>query len=143
MATAPIAVERGEYRPADSSRRGPRRARLAIKRFDPWSVAKFTFVFSLALLVVGVVAIAVLYLVLSGMGVFSSVSKTIHDITNPGGTGSGIASFFSFRLIVGWTAVLGAVNVVLITALATLGAFLYNLCADIVGGIELTLTERE
>ena len=45
--------------------------------------------------------------------------------------------------MIGTSALLGAVNVVLFTALATLGAFIYNVCADLVGGIELTLAERD
>jgi hypothetical protein len=44
---------------------------------------------------------------------------------------------------VGGSALLGAVIVVLLTALATLGAFIYNVCADLVGGIELTLAEKD
>jgi len=124
-----------------TSRRGPRRVRLGVRRIDPWSVLKFTFIFSLALLVVLVVAVAVLYLVLDSMGVFTSIDSTLRDLTSSNSTS--ITSIFSFRRIVGGAAVLGAVNVVLITALATLGAFLYNVCSDIVGGIEVTLTERE
>ncbi len=45
--------------------------------------------------------------------------------------------------MIGGAALLGLVNVVLFTALATLGAFIYNVCADLVGGIELTLAEKE
>jgi hypothetical protein len=37
--------------------------------------------------------------------------------------------------------VLGVVNVLLITAMATLGAFLYNICASLVGGVQMTLTD--
>jgi hypothetical protein len=37
----------------------------------------------------------------------------------------------------------GAVNIVLMTALATIGAFVYNICSDLVGGIEVTLAERD
>ena len=123
-------------------RRGPRRARLTVKRLDPWTVAKVTFVFALATLVAIVVAVAVLYLVLDTMGVFDSVDAAIRDLTSTGES-VGIASMFSLKVVVGWTAVVGAANVLLITALATLGAFLYNLCADLVGGIEVTLSERE
>ena len=45
--------------------------------------------------------------------------------------------------VIGTSVLLGAVNMVLFTALATLGAFVYNVCADLVGGVELTLSEKE
>ena len=45
--------------------------------------------------------------------------------------------------VIGTSMLIGAVNVVLFTALATLGAFIYNVCADLVGGIELTLAEKD
>ena len=124
------------------ARRGPRRARLSVRRIDPWSVLKFTFVYSLALAIVTVVAVAVLYLVLDTMGVFDSVDTVVRDFTASADS-PGLTDLFSFRRIVGGALVLGAVNVVIITALATLGAWMYNLCADIVGGIDVTLTERQ
>ena len=45
--------------------------------------------------------------------------------------------------MLGSATVVGAVNIVLFTALATIGAFVYNICADLVGGIEVTLAERD
>jgi len=121
-------------------RRGPRRARLTVKRVDPWSVLKVTFVFSLALLIVGVVAVIALYVILGGMGVFDSISSFLQDVS-PGS--KGVRDYAPLAKVVGGTIVIGIVNVVLMTALATLGAFIYNLCAELVGGVEVTLTERE
>ena len=40
-------------------------------------------------------------------------------------------------------AVIGAVNIILLTALGTVSTFIYNLCSDLVGGLELTLSERD
>ena len=45
--------------------------------------------------------------------------------------------------VIGTSVLLGAVNMVLFTALMTLAAFVYNVCADLVGGVELTLSEKE
>ncbi|PZM96330.1 MAG: hypothetical protein DIU79_05345 [Actinobacteria bacterium] len=121
--------------------RGPRRARLTIRRIDPWSVMKFSFAVSLVLFVVMIVATSVLYLALDAMGVFASINGSLTDLVSAGG-GSG-----SFKItakgVIGTSALIGLVNVVLFTALATLGAFIYNVCADLVGGIELTLAERD
>ncbi|MQA04335.1 MAG: DUF3566 domain-containing protein [Streptosporangiales bacterium] len=122
--------------------RAPRRAHLLLSRIDPWSVMKFSFVVSLVLFVVLFVAVAVLYSVLSAMGVFDSLISTARDLAGGNDTWD-VATWLSAKTILGWTAVLGAVNVVLITALATLGGFVYNLVTSLVGGIEVTLSEAE
>lgn len=122
--------------------RGPRRARLTVKRLDPWSVMKFSFFVSLVLFVVLMVATAVLYLALDAMGVFNSINDSLAEMVNAGN-----ASEDTFRVtakgVLGTAALIGAVNVVLFTALATLAAFIYNVCADLVGGVEVTLSERD
>ncbi|MDR7280065.1 DUF3566 domain-containing protein [Catenuloplanes atrovinosus] len=124
--------------------RGPRRARLNVKRIDPWSVMKFSFAVSLVLFIVLIVATSVLYLALDAMGVFQSVNETLQELVSASGGDSGGAGFkITARGVIGTSALLGLVNVVLLTALATLGAFIYNVCADLVGGIELTLAERD
>lgn len=123
--------------------RGPRRARLNLKRIDPWSVMKFSFAVSLVLFVVVIVATSVLYLALDAMGVFASVNSSLTDLINAGGGQSGNALRITAKGVILSSALIGLVNVVLFTALATLGAFVYNVCADLVGGIELTLAERD
>ncbi|MGC9666994.1 DUF3566 domain-containing protein [Planosporangium sp. 12N6] len=128
---------------AAAASRGPRRARLYLKRVDPWSVMKFSFAVSFVLFIVGVVATAVLYMALDAMGVIGSVNKALSEMV--GATGGDTKSTFKITakgVIVG-SGLLGLVNVVLFTALATLSAFIYNVCSDLVGGIELTLAEKE
>lgn len=124
--------------------RGPRRARLNVKRIDPWSVMKFSFAVSLVLFIVVIVATSVLYLALDAMGVFDSINSTLSDMVGAtGGTDSGSGLKITAKGVIGMAGLLGAVNVVLFTALATLTAFVYNVCADLVGGVELTLSERD
>jgi hypothetical protein len=128
---------------AGAATRGPRRARLHLKRVDPWSVMKFSFAVSLVLFVVAVVATSVLYLALDAMNVFDSVNTAFGEITGqtPGEAAGGFR--ITAKGVIGTSVLLGAVNMVLFTALATLSAFVYNVCADLVGGIELTLSEKE
>lgn len=125
--------------------RGPRRARLVLKRVDPWSVMKFSFAVSLVLFIVTIVATSVLYLALDAMGVFDSVNASLGDLlSSAASSDSGGGSFkITAGGVIGTAALLGLINVVLFTALATLGAFIYNVCADLVGGVEMTLSERE
>ncbi|NES16269.1 MULTISPECIES: DUF3566 domain-containing protein [Micromonospora] len=127
---------------SSAASRGPRRARLNLKRIDPWSVMKFAFAVSVVLFIVVVVATSVLYLALDAMGVFKSVNASLTDLVNAGGQGGGGFRITAKGVILS-SALIGLVNVVLFTALATLGAFVYNVCADLVGGIELTLAERD
>jgi hypothetical protein len=123
--------------------RGPRRARLNLKRIDPWSVMKFAAAVSAVLFIVVIVATAVLYLALDAMGVVKSVNDNLADLISAGGGQGGSTFAITAKGVIGTSAVIGLINVVLFTALATLGAFVYNVCADLVGGVEVTLAERD
>jgi transmembrane protein DUF3566 len=124
-----------------ATRKGGRRARLTVKRIDPWSTLKFSFVYSLAGLVVLLVAVVALYSIVDAMGVIDSIRTFLRDI-DASKNGEGIAAWLSFSRVLAVALVLGAVNVVLFTAFATLTAFVYNVCTDLVGGVEVTLAER-
>ena len=124
-----------------SSRKGGRRARLTVKRIDPWSVLKFAFVYSLAGLVVLLVAVVALYAVVDAMGVINSIRTFLNDVDQPK-SGQGIAVWLTFGRVMTVAIVIGIVNVILFTAFATLTAFVYNVCTELVGGVEVTLAER-
>lgn len=133
-------------RPRTGARTMPRvrKARLRVSKVDPWSVMKVGFLLSIALGVCTIVAAAVLWMVMDGMGVFSTVGGTISEATgsNQGG-GFDLQSYLSLGHVLMFTSVVAVIDVVLATALATLGAFIYNLSAGFVGGIEVTLAEDE
>ena len=122
-----------------------RRAQLVLARIEPWSVMKFSFMVSLVGWVILFVAVAALYYVLSKLGVFHSIQSTITDVTSSKGSSGSDANgqWFSASRILGYTMLVGAVNVVLITALATVGAVVYNLVTYLAGGIEVTLKETD
>ncbi len=128
-----------------ATRAQPRRAQLTLMRFEPWSVMKFSFLISLVCWVVLFVVVTLLYFTLSKLGVFHAIETNWRLVTssktNP--AGSRIAQWFSASRVLGYTMLIGAVNVVLITALATIGSVLYNLITALTGGIEVTLKESD
>ncbi|MEU3184953.1 DUF3566 domain-containing protein [Streptomyces sp. NPDC006923] len=133
-------------KPRTGARTTPRtrKARLRVAKADPWSVMKVSFLLSIALGVCTIVAAAVLWMVMDAMGVFSTVGGTISEATGSNeGNGFDLQSFLSLPRVLIFTSVIAVIDVVLATALATLGAFIYNLSAGFVGGVELTLAEDE
>lgn len=113
-----------------------RRAQLSLRRIDPRSAFVLSLLLSLFIAVVTIAAAYALYATLDALGVPASINSAVADVR--GGPPVLTSSRF-----VGGAALLAAVNVVLFTVLATLGALLYNICASFTGGIEVTLTERD
>ncbi|GGZ12148.1 DUF3566 domain-containing protein [Streptomyces poonensis] len=133
-------------RPRTGARTTPRtrKARLRVAKADPWSVMKVSFLLSIALGICTIVAAAVLWMVMDAMGVFSTVGGTISEATGSNeSNGFDLQSFLSLPNVLIFTSIIAVIDVVLATALATLGAFIYNLSAGFVGGVELTLAEDE
>lgn len=135
-----------QRKPRPGTRTAPRtrKARLRVAKADPWSVMKVSFLLSIALGVCTVVASVVLWMVMDAMGIFSSVGGTISEATGSNeSNGFDLQSFLSLPRVLIFTSVISVIDVVLMTALATLGSFIYNLSAGFVGGVELTLAEDE
>jgi hypothetical protein len=117
--------------------RGPRRARLQIRHINPVTVLKFSCVLSIALFFVWLIIIGVLFGVLDAAGVIKNINDTVVQLNGPGSKPPVTAG-----IVFGGAAIVGVVNIALFIALSTIGAVIYNLCADLVGGIEITLSER-
>lgn len=131
-------------RAASTSGIRPRRARLRLTRIDPWSVMKAAFLLSVAFGIVTVVAVSIVWGVLGAAGVWDSVNQMVHDVI--GGedtTDFEVENYVGLSRVLGFTMLVAVIDVVLITAIATLGAFLYNMAAALLGGIEVTLAEDE
>ena len=119
---------------------GPRRVRLTVSRIDPWSVMKLGFLLSIAAGVVLVVATALVWTVLNEMQVFAKIHSIVSDIGAQRQFGQ-ILEYMEFSRVLSAATVIAVVDIVLLTALATLGAFIYNFVATMVGGLHLTLTD--
>jgi hypothetical protein len=137
---APTAAPIGTEKPKPASRR-TRRAQLRLVQVDAWSVMKTSFLLSIALGIVLVVAVAIIWSVLGAAGVWESINSIVQQAVGGEGEPFDIREYLATSRILGFTMIVAVLDVILITAIATLGAFLYNLSAALLGGIEVTLAE--
>jgi nitrogen fixation-related uncharacterized protein len=120
----------------------PRRVKLSVSRVDPWSAMKLSFLLSVAVGIAGVVMITVLWTILSGMGVFADMNRTVETVLNStNGTKFNLMDYIGLGRVVSLSIVIAVIDVILVTAISTLGAFLYNVCSSLVGGLQVTLTD--
>ncbi|MGW4737909.1 DUF3566 domain-containing protein [Nocardia xishanensis] len=131
---APVAVA------AAAASGEPLRATVQIRRIDPWSTLKISLVISVALFFVWMLAVGLLYIVLEGMGVWERLNNTFTDMVSQD---SGSVGLIDAGTVFGYAGVIGLINVVLFTALGTVGTFIYNQCCDLVGGIQVTLADPD
>ena len=125
-----------------ASGRTPRRARLRLTRIDPWSVMKTAFLLSIAFGIVTVVSVLMVWTVLDRAGVWESINATVSDVVGPDSASTfDVEDYVGTSRVLGFTLLVSAVNVILLTAVATLSAFLYNMSAALLGGVEVTLAE--
>lgn len=113
------------------------RRKLTLKRVDPWSVLKFGFVVNIALLMVGLLAAWILWIVIGRLGLVDqfcdSVGSIVLDLQECSLNGGNI-----FRTLL----LLGLLGVVVQTGMMVFGAFLYNLIADLTGGLGFTFFDE-
>ena len=118
-----------------------RRASLRLVHVEPWSVTRLAFVVSVAMMIVATVAVSIFWLVLSVTGVWGQINDSVTSVLSDDGGTFDIKDYLGFGRLFGLTLVLSAINVVLMTALATIGAHLYNLAAQLLGGLEVTFSD--
>jgi len=125
---------------ASGERGAPRTVRLTLASIDPFSAMKLSFLLSVAAGIALVVASIVLWSVLNGMGVFDQINGVLGDV---GGAEANfdIYKYVGFGRVVSISTVLAVINVLLITALSTIGVVLYNIGSGLVGGLHVTLSD--
>ena len=140
VATAAAGGAAGTASPmvSPTRRRGPMQTTLVLRRIDPWST--FTTVIGLmfALFLVWMVAIGVVYLLLSGMGVWDRLGGLLSGVA-----GDETASVVDAGTVFLYAGGVGLLNVLTMSVLATLAVFIYNYAAGLIGGgIQVTLSDR-
>jgi hypothetical protein len=123
---------------------GVRRAHLKLTRIDPWTVMKISFMLAIAFGIMTVVSVFVIWSMLDTAGVFTAIADSVNSVTGDSGDGGvNIMEWVALDRVLGFATLLAVVDVVLITALSTLFAFLYNLASTLLGGVEVTLVEDQ
>ncbi|MEJ7634683.1 DUF3566 domain-containing protein [Aeromicrobium sp.] len=120
-----------------------RRASLRLTRVEPWSVTRLAFAVSVAMMIVSVVAVMIFWVVLEATGVWDQINGSVTSVLSDDASSFSITDYLGFSRLVGLALVLSAINVILMTALATIAAHLYNLAAQLLGGVELTFAEEK
>lgn len=143
-AVIPAAREQAERPAAAPAAAGGvgREARLRLTTIEPWSVTRLAFVVSVALMIVSVVAVTIFWVVLDLTGIWDSLNGTITNVLSDNEGAFDLTDYLGLGRLVGLTLMLSAVNVVLMTAIATIAAHLYNLAAQLLGGIQVTFTDK-
>jgi hypothetical protein len=107
-----------------------------LRKVGPWSVLKISFLFYLCVMAVIIGAMMILYAILGAIGALDSLTRLIRDLF----------ADQSFEINGGWLfsrgLLIGLALVALWTLINVFIVFLYNLLSDVVGGIEVTLSER-
>src|SRR6476469_3931254 len=122
---------------ATSPRSGPRRSRCEVRRIDLWAVLKISLCFYLAAVVLVIISGVVLWLIADAAGAIHNVEKFMGKILS-----SKNYHLVSAQILEG-SILVGLVLSALMTILSVVGAALYNLFSELVGGFEVTLIETE
>jgi hypothetical protein len=120
---------------------GPRRVRAMVTTVDPWSIMKLAFLLSIAVGIAFVVATSIVWEYLNSQGVFASINEQITTILDTESKPT-FLQFTDKNKIMSVVILLSVVNTVIMTALATIGAILYNMIVKLVGGVYITLSDE-
>ncbi|MFA5775495.1 MAG: DUF3566 domain-containing protein [Ilumatobacteraceae bacterium] len=113
-----------------------RRVTRVVRDIDPWSVFKVGLVFHLVLYLVVLVASVLLWSVASATGTVDNIERFMESF---GWESFSFDGWQLFRSLM----VLGLMASVLLTGLWVLVVTIFNLIADLVGGVQVTVLEQE
>ena len=115
------------------------RVRRIIRKVDPWTVLKVSFVFNFIISLTIVLGFSILWVLLVNAGVpqgLEEIARRLALLDDNASLVGNIEVLFSSVLF------FATVYLLTQTAITTLGAFFYNLISDLVGGIEIIVLEE-
>ncbi len=117
-----------------------RRVRRIVRKIDPWTVLKISFVFYAVLALGLVLGLVIFWAFVNQAGYPDTVESLLADLGlwDAGESPAVPEGDYLFRAI----AFLGVAWAVLMTGLTTLSAVMYNLISDMVGGLEFVVLEE-
>ena len=115
------------------------RVRRIIRRVDPWTVLKVSFIVYMVAALGFVLASVMFWEVVERSGIPQKITDFLIQITL---LDEGEAPFSNTEQFIRLSAILAVAWAVLSSGLTTLGAIMYNLVADVVGGVEVVLLEE-
>ncbi len=117
-----------------------RNVRMTISRVDPWSALKISFLVSVAIGIMTVVAVMILWFMLDSMHVWAGIHDLLTTFNNE--QLLKLAQFLEFGRIIPFTIVVAVAEVVLFTLLGGLLALVFNVVSMLVGGFRITVTDE-
>ena len=114
-----------------------RRYRQTVRSIDVWSVLKIALCFYLSALIVTLVTGVVLWWIASAVGAVHNIEHFVGQLVN-----DDKFHFLSWEVLRGAT-IIGLVLVCIMVVITVLAAAFYNLFAELVGGLEVTVVEHE
>lgn len=130
-------------RPQQRPLAGPRRVHLTLTQVQPFSIMKVSFLLSVAAGIMLVVAAAAVWFMLDAMHVFSTVRNLVGTVFDSESNAfTAMLEYMKFSRAISMATIIAVINIVLTTALSTIGALLYNVTATLVGGVHVTLADE-
>ena len=111
------------------------RRRATVRRVDPWSVLKLSLIFYLCVLAVAMLVLTMFWAIVNRIGLLDTLLGFLAELQLEVEVNGGNIARAAFLF--------GLLNVVLWSGVNVFLAFLYNLVADLVGGLKITLAEEE
>ena len=108
---------------------------IMVRRVDPWSVLKISVVFYAVMLIITMLSNAIFWAFVNRLGLIDQVTEIAGALN--------IALRINTGNILRATFLVGVLGVIFASAVNVFLAFLYNLVADLIGGIRIDLAEDE